>query len=384
MELGTIFREHLASFTSEHSIPYFQWKAVNALMQCRTESLGGHIDRCEECGYERPFYNSCRNRHCPQCGYLGKERWLEKRKDQLLPITYFHSVFTLPDNLNPLMLVNQKVCYNLLFKSGSETLVDLGKDPKHLGAEIGFIAVLHTHGQNMLDHPHLHCIMPGGGLSEDGKHWRYPKKTSKGKDFFVHVDVISDLFKKKFLCYLEKAYDKGELQFPGQVNHLKSKASFKRFMNGLYKKKWVTYCKEPFQGGEGGLKYLSQYVYRTAITNNRILDLKDGKVCFSWHDYRDGKDKVMQLDVFEFIRRFLLHILPSGFCRIRYYGILASRNLKTKLARCMALLNKRSVEKKELLTWRELFYTLTGIDLCICPKCKTGRMISIPLNHSPP
>ena len=282
------------------------------------------------------------------------------------------------------MLVNQKVCYNLLFKSGSETLLDLGKDPKHLGAEIGILAMLHTHGQNMLDHPHLHCIVPGGGLSEDGKHWRYPKRTNKGKDFFVHVNVISDLFKKKFLYYLKEAYLEGRLQFPGQISNIQSPKAFTEFMNGLYKKKWVTYCKEPFQGGEGGLKYLSKYVYRTAITNRRILDLRDGKVRFRWHDYRDGKDKVMTLEVFEFIRRFLLHILPSGFCRIRYYGILASRNLKTKLARCMKLLNKKVKQTADKLDWRELFYMLTGSDLTICPKCKQGRMISIPLNHSPP
>jgi len=383
MDIGTLFREQLDFYLAEHALPGFQWKAVNALMKCRTEDLGGHIDQCESCGYERPFYNSCRNRHCPQCGYLSKERWLERRKNQLLPVTCFHVVFTLPDTLNPLILANQKVCYNLLFKAGSETLLDLGKDPKHLGAEIGILAMLHTHSQNLLDHPHLHCIITGGGLSEDGKHWRFPKKTSKDEDFFVHVNVLSDLFKKKYLYYLKEACEKGELQFPGRVNHLKPKASFKCLMNDLYRKKWVTYCKKPFNGGEGGLKYLSKYVYRTAITNHRILDFKDGKVRFKWHDYRDGKDKIMKLDVFEFIRRFLLHILPSGFCRIRYYGILASRNLKTKLARCMELFNRRIVQT-EPLPWRELLYTLTGIDLCVCPKCRKGRMISMPLNHSPP
>ena len=182
MDIGTIFRDHLASYISEHPLPYFQWKAVNALMQCRTETLGGHIDRCEACGYERPFYNSCRNRHCPQCGYLEKERWLEKRKTQLLPITYFHTVLTLPDTLNPLILVNQKICYDLLFKSGSETLLDLGKDPKHLGAEIGVVAVLHTWGQQLPHHPHVHCICTGGGISPDGMRWvpcKISKKTKK-------------------------------------------------------------------------------------------------------------------------------------------------------------------------------------------------------------
>ena len=384
MDLGTIFRKHLASHVSGHSLPRFQWKAVNAVMKCRTEDLGGHLDRCDKCGYERLFYNSCRNRHCPQCGYLGKERWLEKRKSQLLPVTYFHSVFTLPDDLNPLMLVNQSVGYNLLFRSVTKTLLDLGRDPKHLGAEMGIIAMLHPWGQNLLDHPHLHCIMPGGGLSEDGKHWRYPKKKNTGEDFFVHVNVISDLFKKKFLYYLKEAYKKGQLQFPGRISHIKSEKAFNKFIDNLYKKKWVTYCKEPFHGGEGGLRYLGKYVYRTAITNSRILDLKNGEVCFKWHDYRDGKDKMMQLDVSEFIRRFLMHVLPSGFCRIRYYGILSSRNIKTKLARCMKLLNRKPSEVSDRLNWRELFFTLTGIDLHLCPKCNLGRMISMPLNHSPP
>jgi predicted Zn-ribbon and HTH transcriptional regulator len=383
MDIGQILNDHLAGYRAAYSIPIHQLKVINAIMQCRTESLGGHIDQCDHCGYEVPFYNSCRNRHCPKCGYLHKERWLEKRKTQLLPITYFHTVFTLPNELNLLMLVNQKVGYNLLFRSGSETLLDLGRDPKHLGAEIGIIAMLHSWGQNLMDHPHLHCIVPGGGLSEDGKHWIYPKKMRTGKDFFVHVNVLSDLFKKKFLSYLKEAYRNDQLQFPGQVRYLKTESAFQCFINRLYKKQWVSYCREPFQGGEGGLKYLGKYIHKSAISSSRILGLKDGKVRFRWHDYRDGKSKEMVLDVFEFIRRFLLHILPPHFCRIRYYGILSSRNIKTKLARCMKLLNRR-IKSSESLNWQALFYMLTGIDVSLCPRCKKGRMISMPLSHSPP
>ena len=246
------------------------------------------------------------------------------------------------------------------------------------------IAMLHTSGQNLKDHPHIHCIVTGGGLSQDGKHWRYPKKTDKGEDFFVHVNVLSDLFKKKFLYYLRKSYNQEQLKFPGKVSYLNTKKAFTEFIRGLYTKKWVTYCKEPFHGGEGGLTYLSKYVHRTAIANRRILCVKDGKVYFRWHDYRDGKDKVMALSVAEFIRRFLLHILPLGLCRIRYYGILSSRNLKTKLVRVMVLLNRKPETKQKTETWQQLLYKLIGIDLSICPRCKKGQMVSHPLSHSPP
>jgi len=384
MELADIFREYAPEYIKEHPLPKRLMKVVNSIIQCRTASLGGHVERCEVCGYERSFYNSCRNRHCPKCGSLAKERWLISRKKDVLPVTYFHVVFTKPDMLNHLTLLNQRIVYNLLFRAGTETLLTLGRDKKHLGARIGILATLHTWGQNLTDHPHLHCIVTGGGLSEDKKTWKYPKKLKNGKAFFVHVNVLSDLFKKKFIAYLQEAYEEGKLSRKDKASYFKTKYSFKRFKNELYKKSWVTYCKEPFSGAENVLEYLGRYVYRVAITNRRLIKLEDRRVIFTWRDYRDGKEKIMSLEVFEFIRRFLLHILPKGFSKIRYYGILASRNLSTKLKQCKKLLKVRLSTVTEKLNWKELLFHLTGTDLSCCPECGEGRMVVVRLSHSPP
>lgn len=383
MELADIIREYGPSYIKTHPLPCRVLKVLNSIAQCRTSSLGGHLARCESCGFQQPFYNSCRNRHCPKCGSLAKERWLMDRKEHVLPIVYFHTVFTIPDTLNPLALHNQRLIYSLLFRAGSETLLDLGKDKKHLGAKIGVIATLHTWGQNLTDHPHLHCIVTGGGLSKDEKRWKYPKKLTNGDSFFVHVNVLSDLFKKKFIAYLKEAYDRGDLKRK-ELPYFKSESEFRKFKNDLYKKKWVTYCKQPFSGAESVLEYLGRYIYRVAISNKRLIKLENGRVLFKWRDYRDGKEKVMRLDAFEFIRRFLLHVLPKGFFKVRYYGILASRNLKTKLKRCKTLLKVRLSKSAEKLNWKELFFRITGTDLSLCPKCKVGQMIRLPLNYSPP
>jgi len=380
MELADVFRLYAPSYKKNHSLPIRMHKVINSIILCRTQALGGHMDRCDRCGYERPFYNSCRNRHCPKCGSLAKERWLLARKKDVLPVVYFHVVFTIPNILNPLILMNQRVVYNILFRAGSETLLELGRDRRHLGANIGIIAVLHTWSQNLMDHPHLHCIVSGGGLSENRKRWVHPKRLKDGASFFVHVNVLSDLFKKKFMSYLKDAQKKGLLKYGVGINP----SMFKRLQNELYEKKWVVYCKEPFSGADSVLEYLGRYVYRVAISNRRLLKMENGRVVFTWRDYRDGKKKVMSLDVFEFIRRFLLHVLPEGFFKIRYYGILASRNLKTKLKKCKEILQVRMTRTMEKIGWVELFFKLTGIDLMVCPQCKTGRMVRLPLNHSPP
>ena len=384
MDLADIFGEYGQSYITEHRVPLRMHKVMSAIIQCRTSSLGGHVDRCDACGYERPFYNSCRNRHCPKCGNLAKERWISNRKRHLLPIVYFHTVFTIPDTLNPLTLINQRVVYNILFRAGSETLLELGRDPKHLGAKVGIIAMLHTWGQNLMDHPHLHCIVTGGGLSEDERCWIGAKKLKNKDVFFVHVNVLSDLFKKKFMAYLNEAYEQGELKFEGQIAHLSSKKSFKAFGDELYAKTWVTYCKSPFSGAEKILEYLGRYAYRVAISNRRLLNLEEGRVTFKWRDYRDCKEKIMSLEVFEFIRRFFLHILPEGFFKIRYYGILSSRNLRTQLKRCKELLKVRLIGPIKKIDWIKLYHELTGIDFTKCPVCQRGRMIKLPLNHSPP
>jgi hypothetical protein len=389
LEVADIFDQFGNEYQGHYSLSYRQLKVMSALQACRTAALGGHKDTCDRCGHERISYNSCRNRHCPKCQFLSKERWLLKRRNELLPITYFHIVFTLPHSLNPLALRNKKVTYDILFKAASETLLQLGRDPKHLGADIGLMAVLHTWGQNLMDHPHVHCIVTGGGLSTDGKRWIVPKKMTDGKFFFIHVNLISDLFKRKFIAYLNQAYEIDELNFVGKIKNLVSPNHFKQFKNELYKKKWITYCKETFGGPSAVMNYLGRYTHRVAITNHRIVQVKDEHVTFRWKDYRDrDHQKNMTIHVFEFIRRFLLHILPHGFFKIRYYGILANRNRPLKLKKCRELFKCLNHQDLSTIDWIQLFAELTGIDLRICPKCKEGRMRSTGLltqmRHAPP
>ncbi len=291
LEVADIFRQYASAYQAAHKLPSFHLKVTDAIMKCRTEALGGHLDECDKCGYQHPFYNSCRNRHCPKCGALAKERWLAARQKELLSISYFHVVLTLPDELNPIALVNQRVMYNILLRAGSQTLLTLGSDQRHRGGEIGMLAVLHTWGQNLLDHPHLHCIVTGGGLSPDGQKWLLPKKMTKDKAFFVHVNIISDLFKKKFLAYFKQAYKTGKLKLVGKTAYLVDKKAFQKLIDELYHKKWVTYCKEPFGSPEHVLKYLARYTHRVAISNDRIVKLEEGKVTFKWRDYKDHRKK---------------------------------------------------------------------------------------------
>lgn len=385
LEVADIFREYGPAYRSAHDLPLPHLKVMNAIEKCRTEALGGHVDECDTCGYRHPFYNSCRNRHCPTCGALERAKWLAARQADLLPVRYFHIVLTLPDDLNPLALVNQRVIYRILFRAGAETLLELGRDPKHLGGEIGVLATLHTWGQNMLDHPHLHCIVTGGGLSADGQRWVLPKKAKKkngrGRKFFIHVNIISALFKKKFLAYLQEAYDGGELKFVGKTvpPAAGSPEAFKQLKAALYAKKWVTYCKAPFGGPAQVLSYLAGYTHRVAISNHRLIKIEEEKVVFKWRDYRDGQNKVMRLEAFEFIRRFLLHVLPGNFYKIRYYGIWSSRNRKTKLQRCQELLGVTTAQEASpmpVFNWEDWLCELTGIDPRVCPKCGKGRMVT--------
>lgn len=338
LELADIFRQFGPAYRAAHKLLPEQQRVMNAIENCRTAALGGHLYRCPDCSHEQPEYNSCRNRHCPKCQRSAAEKWLAARQAELLPVPYFHIVFTIPHDLNPLALANPRLIYNILFQAASETLLTLGRDPKHLGGLIGLTAVLHTWGQNLAYHPHLHCIVPGGALSDDGR-WLAPKKSKKEKKFFIHVNVISDLFKKKFLACLVKAFQADQLKFVGEVAALKSADAFNRFKNGLYDKKWVTYCKRPFGGPQQVLAYLSRYTHRVAISNSRLIKIEAGRVCFKWKDYRQGGQLAeMSLPAEEFIRRFLLHVLPDGFMKIRHYGFLASRSRQTKLVACQELL----------------------------------------------
>ncbi|NVM23692.1 MAG: IS91 family transposase, partial [Desulfobacterales bacterium] len=304
LEVAHIFRAYGPAYRDAHGdrLSVRHLRAMRAIELCRTAELGGHVDECDHCGALRISYNSCRNRHCPKCQCLDKERWLEARKKDVLPTPYFHLVFTVPESLRPLALRNQRVVYDIVFKAASETLKDLGKDPKHLGAQIGFIAILHTWSQTLMDHPHVHFIVPAGGLSLDGRRW-----IGSDKKFFIPVKVLSGLFRGKFLYYLKKAYDSGELKFPGKIGQLKGSISFDKLLAGLYNQRWVVYCKPPFKKAQRVLDYLGRYTHRVALSNDRIVKIEDGKVIIRYRDSSEGdKIKLMPLDAFEFIRRFLL------------------------------------------------------------------------------
>jgi len=381
LELGDIFRAYGAEYRASRVVPTHHLVAMSAIESCRTKELGGHLQVCEACGGEVPAYRSCRNRHCPKCGWLSQQKWLAARKAEVLSVGYFHVVLTVPDLLNLLFQYNQKTMYDILFKAGSETLLELGGDPQHLGALIGILVFLHTWGQNLIDHPHLHCIVPCGGLSDDEVEWVYPRKSKKRKKFFVHVNVISDLFKKKFMHYLVSAYNGGELKFGGKISHLKHPGEFNRLKRELYEKSWVSYCKAPFGGAEAVLEYLSRYSHRVAISNHRLVKIEGGRVTFKWKNYRQGDQyKEMSLEVFEFIRRFLLHVVPKGYFRIRYYGLLASASrgklrISQEILGCVPEQSDGPEPKK---TWEDWVVELTGIEPGICPYCKRGRLVLKP------
>jgi hypothetical protein len=373
LEVADIFRQYGLAYRESHRMPRNHLRVMHAIEVCRTAALGGHRDKCDSCGHLEISYNSCRNRHCPKCQTLQKEKWIEARSDDLLPIQYFHVVFTIPSELNPLVSMNSKVMFDLLFRSASETLTELANDPKHLGAKIGVICILHTWGQSLMGHPHVHCIVTGGGLSPDGSRW-VPCR----KGFFIPVRVMSALFRGKFLDLLKKSFAGSDLVFPGSISHLKEPGTFESFKRQFYHKKWVVYCKPPFAGVKGVLQYLGRYTHRIAISNNRILNIRNGDVSFLWRDYADNnRQKTMKLKADEFIRRFLLHVLPSRYVRIRHFGLLANRNRKDNIASCREFLGTGKTVTKESdrqETWQEQLLRICGIDVTACPVCKKGRM----------
>jgi len=376
-EVADIFRQHGSAYRESHRLSRAQMRVMRAIEVCRTAVLGGHRDRCDACGHLEISYNSCRNRHCPKCQTLRKEKWIEARSEDLLPIEYFHVVFTIPSELNHLALLNQRVLYDLLFRSASETLAKLANDPKHLGATVGVIGILHTWGQNLMDHPHLHCIVTGGGLSSDGT-WRPCRR-----GFFLPIRVMSALFRGKFLDLLKDYFKKDDLVFPDSLRHLKDPGDFETFRKNLYHKKWVVYCKPPFDGVQGVLQYLGRYTHRIAISNNRILSIRNGDVSFLWRDYADqNRQKTMTLKAEEFIRRFLLHVLPSRYVRIRHFGLLANRKRKNTIALCRKILGDGNTvtqpnTRKE--TWQEQLFRICGVDVTLCPVCQKGRMWRVAL-----
>lgn len=388
LEVADIFRRYGEQYRQQHaaSMSSEQRRVMQTIEVCRTAALGGHREQCDQCGHQRISYNSCRNRHCPKCQSLERAEWIEKREAELLDCQYFHLVFTMPEEIARIAFQNKEVVYGILFRAASETLQTIAGDPRHLGAQIGFFAVLHTWGQNLLHHPHLHCVVPGGGISPDGQHWM-----SCRPGFFLPVRVLSRLFRRLFLEALVKAFDAGQLEFFSALESLRNRANFLRFLAPSHQTEWVVYAKPPFAGPKQVLDYAGRYTHRVAISNQRLLDMENGQVRFLWKDYRNGKKKVLTLSAGEFIRRFLIHVLPSRFQRIRYYGFLGNRYREQKLALCRRLLNMPPVPeaKAELVPdYRDRYEQLTGHSLRQCPVCRSGQMhiidILSPAGKHPP
>lgn len=359
-ELADVFRQYGESYQRTHRISASQQKVMRAVSVCRTQELGGHLDRCDACGFERPAYNSCRNRHCPKCQSLAKVKWLEKQTSELLPVGYFHLVFTLPHEFNRLILAHKKILLALLFKAVSETLLEFGQT--RLKGTLGIIAVLHTWDQTLKDHFHLHCLVPAGALSVDQSRW-----ISARKNFLFPVKALSSVFRAKFLDRLRYNIARGKIDFPSEA------------INALRHKNWVVYAKKPFGSPQTVLDYLGRYTHRVALSNDRILQVQDGEVILSYRDRRDGdRKKTMTLEAQEFIRRFLLHVLPEGFMRIRHFGLLANRSKKQALAQCRKLLKlDPALPQSPILSAKDLLLKITGVDLSRCPCCHEGTMIVV-------
>jgi hypothetical protein len=367
LEVADLIRNAGAAFLerNRHWLSWKHVKVLRAIARCRTAALGGHLDECMRCGHRAISYNSCRNRHCPKCQTSARERWIAARRRELLPTRYVHVVFTLPRELAPLSLQNKRVVYDLLFRASAETLLEVARDPKHLGAEIGFFSVLHTWNQKLGLHPHVHCVVPAGGLSPDRKRWIKPRYA-----FFLPVKVLSRVFRGKFVAALKR---EERLRFQGSLTPLAQPKTFAAWLRPLFRKDWVVYSKRPFGGPEYVLQYLGRYTHRVAISNHRLISFADGKVTFRWRDSAHrNEQKLLTLSLDEFLRRFLLHLLPKRFVRIRNFGFLANRRRATSLPLCFQLLPSLSAPKA-----RQDCSTTDGAkDLWRCPQC-AGPMVII-------
>ena len=374
LELADVFRQHGPSYRDRHDLPLAHLKVMRAIETCRTAVLGGHVERCGHCDFERIAYNSCRNRHCPKCQTMAKEQWLQQRKRELLPIEYFHIVFTVPPAIAEIALQNKRALFQILFRASAETLLTIAADPKHLGARVGFFSILHTWGQNLLFHPHVHCVVTGGGLSPENE-W-----VASRPNFFLSVRVLSRLFRRLFLEALESAYGKGDLEFHGQLAHLRDKESFQKHLAPARQTEWVVYAKPPFGGAEQVIEYLGRYTHRVALSNRRLLAFEQEQVTFQYKDYNSNdpqRSRQMTLSADEFMRRFLLHVIPAGFQRIRHYGLLANRYRVENLARCRELLVGL---RSDLLPTTAQIATLLALMVepaARCPQCKVGIMIRV-------
>jgi hypothetical protein len=376
LDLGEVIRSCYDAFWDQYGagLTPEQRRALDDLARCRTAALGGHVLECPECGHRPIAYNSCRNRHCPKCQGTAAARWLEAQAADLLPVPYFHVVFTLPAALNPLALENPRVVYDLLLRTAAATVLEVAADPKHLGARIGILSVLHTWGQNLQLHPHVHCVVPGGGLSPDGSRW-----IGCSPDFFLPVRVLSRVFRGKFLAGLRHASAQGQLQFSGTATEWARAESFEGLLSQAAQTDWVVYAKPPFGGPEQVLRYLARYTHRVAFSNSRLLGFEGGQVCFGWKDYaQNGCQRTMTLSAIEFVRRFLMHVLPAGFVRIRHYGLLSHRHRREQVALCRKLLERSpssGSDVPELVPRPDCLSAVTPTK--VCPVCGAGRMIVV-------
>jgi hypothetical protein len=365
-EVADVVRDHGKEFVEEygHLLDSGHWRVLHAIENCRTAILGGNMNACDRCGHRVNSYNSCRNRHCPKCQGAARVKWLADRTAELLPVPYFHVVFTLPHLLAPLALQNKRVLYGILFRAVAETLLEVAADPQHLGADIGFLTVLHTWGQNLSHHPHIHCVIPGGGLSEDRTRW-----VGSSGHFLLPVRVLSRVFRGKFLAFLRTAFRQGKLQFHGALAELATRRGFGRLLREAYGCEWVVYAKPPFGGPEHVIRYLARYTHRVAISNHRIVSIADGQVTFLWKDYVHGnKQRKMTVAATEFMRRFLQHVLPKGFVRIRHFGFLANRQRKVLLEICRHLLCAQPAMPVADTG------VASAVELPLCPACGLGRL----------
>ena len=380
-EVADIFRRYGLDYRQSFFVSSEQYKTMRHIEMCRTAELGGHTDVCDHCGFEQNAYNSCRDRHCPKCQTLVKEQWLNDRKAELLPCLYFHNVFTLPHELNSLILINKKIMLAMLFAAAKETLQVFARDPQwRLVGQLGFISVLHTWNQKLLDHFHLHCIIPAGVLSFDRKKW-----IGARKKYLFKIQSLAKEFQKRYLYKLEKAYEQKKICFRGNTSAFADKQNFKRLIKTLRDKQWITYSKQPFGGPEQVLEYLGRYTHRVAITNNRIVSMEDGKVTFNYRDRSDeNKVKEKTVKAQEFIRRYLLHVLPKGFMKIRYFGFLAHTNKKASIPLLRQLISPDAVFAEKITeTVHETMLRLTGIDISLCPECGQGKMVCIEILPTP-
>jgi len=371
-EVADIFNAHGDDYCRIHRLSFEQSKVMRMIRACRTAKLGGHLERCDQCGFERPAYNSCRNRHCPKCQTMAKEQWLNARRAELLPTGYFHVVFTLPRLINPVILCNRKTLLNLLFEAASAVLAAFAKDPRwRLEGRIGTIAILHTWSQTLMDHFHLHCLIPAGALSPEETAWKKARAR-----FLFEAKALAKAFKYQYLLGLRRLFERNELIFPTNASRFAAPPAFSALLHAARQKDWVIYLKRPMTGPDQVIEYLGRYTHRVAISNNRIVSVENGSVTFSYRDRSDSnRRKTMTLAATEFIRRFLLHVLPDGFVKIRYFGFLSHHNKNRCIPLIRGLIGTFAPPPEKIKeTAAETMLRVTGLDITCCPRCGKGRM----------